>query len=220
MHRTGIEPGKAGELIDLILKNQWLKFRGLHVYDGHILEPDFGERKAHSDRDFEAVNILVNELEGKGVIIEEIACGGTPTFPIHARYESRTLCPGTTIFWDAGHAKTLPDLDFLHAAVVAGRVISKPMQNICFDLGHKSIASEMAHPRLDFLELEITSVLNHSEEHLVVSTEDAPGMSIGDLVYALPVHVCPTMALHEKVYVVQNQKVVDTWMVVARKRTY
>jgi len=220
MHRTGIEPGKAGELIDFIMDNQSLSFLGLHIYDGHILDRDLTDRKAHCDRDFEEVNSLVNELEAKGIMIEELACGGTPTFPIHALYESRTLCPGTTIFWDAGHAKTLPDLDFLNAAVVAGRVICKPMQNVCFNLGHKSIASEMPHPRLDFLELKVTGVLNHSEEHLVVSTEKSEDLSIGDLVYALPEHVCPTIALHEKVYVVENQKVVDTWEVVARKRTY
>ena len=219
MHRTGIEPEEAIDLIDYILNNKCLRFQGLHIYDGHIHELDFTERKVHCDSDFEGVTRLVRELEEKGVMIEEVACGGTPTFPIHALYESRTLCPGTTVFWDAGYAKTIPDLDFLPAAVVAGRVISKPAQNVCFDLGYKSVAAEMAHPRLHFLDLEINSVINHSEEHLVVSTKESPDLSVGDLVYALPTHVCPTVALHEKVYVVQNQQVVDTWEVVARKRT-
>lgn len=220
MHRTGIVPEKAVDLIDIILDNQWLRFGGLHIYDGHIHETDLAERKLHCDKDFVNVTSLVNELEGKGIKIEEIACGGTPTFPIHALYDSRTLCPGTTLFWDAGYTQTIPDLDFLPAAVVVGRVISKPAQNACFDLGYKSVAAEMAHPRLHFLDLEIESVQNHSEEHLVASIEKSQDLSVGDLVYALPAHVCPTIALHEKVYVVQNQRVVDTWEVVARKRTY
>ena len=220
MHRTGIVPEKALDLIDIILDNQWLRFGGLHIYDGHIHEIDLAERKLHCDKDFVNVTSLVNGLEGKGIKMEEVACGGTPTFPIHALYESRTLCPGTTLFWDAGYAKTIPDLDFLPAAVVVGRVISKPTENACFDLGYKSVAAEMAHPRLHFLDLEIESVQNHSEEHLVASIEKSQDLSVGDLVYALPAHVCPTIALHEKVYVVQNQRVVDTWEVVARKRTY
>ncbi len=202
------------------LKNQYLRFAGLHIYDGHIHEIDVKERQEHCDNDFNRVTKLIKELDGRGITINELACGGTPTFPIHALYSSRTLCPGTTVFWDAGYANAVPELDFLPAAVVAGRVISKPNRNVCLDLGHKSVASEMDHPRLHFFDLEIHSVTNHSEEHLVVSTKYSQNLSIGDLVYALPTHVCPTIALHEWVYVVRNQQVTDSWEVVARHRIY
>lgn len=220
MHRTGIEPDKASDLIEYILGHPSLGFEGFHIYDGHIHEADIGERKVHCNRDFKGVSRLVHALEEKGIEVNELACGGTPTFPIHAGYESRTLCPGTTLLWDAGYSRSIPDLEFLPAAVVAGRVISKPNQNLCFDLGYKSIAAEMAHPRLHFLNLEINKVINHSEEHLVISAEKSSDLKVGDLEYALPIHVCPTMALHDKVYVVKNQQVVDTWEVVARRRTY
>jgi D-serine deaminase-like pyridoxal phosphate-dependent protein len=220
MHRTGIEPEKAIELIEFITEDTSLKFEGLHIYDGHIHEVDFEERKSHCDADFESVTTLVNELERKGIAVKELACGGTPTFPIHALHDSRTLCPGTPVLWDAGYRKTIPDLDFLPAAVLAGRVISKPANQTCLDLGYKSLASEMAHPRLHFLNLKHEGVLNHSEEHLVVSTNTANKVKEGDLVYALPTHVCPTMALHEQVYVVREHLVVDVWKVLARKRVY
>ena len=220
MHRTGIDPERAHPLIISIVENRNLKFRGLHIYDGHIHELDPAERKVHCDRDFEAVNSLVDQLEQEGIEVKELACGGTPTFPIHATYPSRTLCPGTPLLWDAGYSGTIPDLDFLPATVLAGRVISKPKQQICLDLGYKSLASEMAHPRLHFLELKTDGVINHSEEHLVLKCQEADRYSIGDLVYALPFHICPTIALHEEVYVVRNQKVTETWKVVARKRSY
>ena len=163
---------------------------------------------------------IETELENKAITVGELACGGTPTFPIHAQHESRTLCPGTPVLWDAGYREAIPDLDFLPAAVIAGRVISQPAGQLCLDLGYKSIASEMAHPRLHFLNLEHEGVVNHSEEHLVVSTDKAKNLKEGELVYALPSHVCPTMALHEQVYVVRNQLVTETWEVAARKRTY
>ena len=220
MHRTGIEPGKALELIEFILEDESLEFAGLHIYDGHIHEVDFEERKTHCNADFESVNKLVQELESNAITVGELACGGTPTFPIHAKHKSRTLCPGTPVLWDAGYKKAIPDLDFLPAAVIAGRVISQPAGQLCLDLGYKSIASEMAHPRLHFLNLEHKGVVNHSEEHLVVSTDKAKNLKEGELVYALPTHVCPTMALHEQVYVVREQLVVDVWKVVARKRVY
>jgi D-serine deaminase-like pyridoxal phosphate-dependent protein len=220
MHRTGIAPEQAESLISFIQNNDGLRFAGLHIYDGHIHEVNFEERKTHADRDFESVGKLVRKLEEKGVIIEEMACGGTPTFPVHALHKERTLCPGTPILWDAGYAQAIPDLDFLPAAVIAGRVISKPQGNICFDLGHKAFASEMEHPRLKFLDFEPGNILNHSEEHLVVASGNAGDFEIGELVYALPKHVCPTMALHEKVYVVNDHQVIGTWEVTARKRIY
>lgn len=218
MHRTGIEPKPALDLAESIVKNEWLHLRGLHVYDGHIHESDILSRTIHCDADFEGVNQLISALEKKGVRLDEIACGGTFTFPIHAKHASRTLCPGTPIFWDAGYEKSIPDLEFLHAAILVGRVVSKPMNYHCIDLGYKALASEMTHPRLQFLNLEEGEVVNHSEEHLVVSTPDEK--SVGDTVYAIPHHVCPTIALHEQVYVVHDHRVTDTWEVIARKRIY
>ncbi|MCK4880824.1 MAG: D-TA family PLP-dependent enzyme [Bacteroidales bacterium] len=220
MHRTGIDPEVAHGLIASIVYNQNLRFRGLHIYDGHIHEADPIERKVHCERDFEAVIRLTGQLEQDGIEVGELACGGTPTFPVHASYPSRTLCPGTPLLWDAGYSKSIPDLDFLPAAVVAGRVISKPKQQLCLDLGYKSVAAEMDHPRVHFLELETDGVINHSEEHLVLSSSEADHLSVGDVVYALPSHICPTMALHEQVYVVRNQQITETWRVVARKRDY
>lgn len=220
MHRTGIYPGKALELIEVISRDPELVLGGFHIYDGHIHESDLAVRRAHSESDFEAVNKLLAQLKSRGIQVDELACGGTPTFPIHAEHAERTLCPGTPVLWDAGYGESFPDLDFLPAAVLAGRVISKGDKHICLDLGYKAVASEMPHPRLKILNLEHGEALNHSEEHLVLSTLNAGEIAIGDLVYALPIHVCPTMALHEQVYVVRDSLVTDVWKVVARKRIY
>ena len=189
MHRTGIAPDQADEMINYILNNQCLSLSGFHIYDGHIHEKDVAKREAHCNRDFESVNSLVEKVEEKGIEVKELACGGTPTFPIHARYKSRTLCPGTPLIWDAGYAGSLPDLDFLPAAVVAARVISKPGENVCIDLGYKAVASEMPHPRVKFLDLEVPEVITHSEEHMVASSPEFSKLSVGDMVYALPIHV-------------------------------
>ena len=220
MHRTGIEPKHAFNLAQEISKNAWLVLGGLHIYDGHIHVSDFKTREEQCENDFKAVNKLVQKLKNTGIDIGELACGGTFTFPIHAKYKNRILCPGTPILWDAGYEKNIPDLDFLTAAVLAGRVIGKPHGKVCFDLGHKAMASEMPHPRLKFLELQMDRVENQSEEHLVISTPNAERLDPGDFVYAVPIHICPTIALQEQVYIVENSKVVGTWDVVARKRTF
>lgn len=220
MHRTGIEPEPAFQLARIISKNRWLNIAGLHIYDGHIHVADFESREVQCENDFRAVDELVRQLKDSGIKISEQACGGTFTFPVHAKNKNRTLCPGTPILWDAGYEKNIPDLEFQTAAVLAGRVISKPHSKVCFDLGCKAMASEMPHPRLKFLDLQINSVENQSEEHLVISTPNAETFNPGDFVYAIPVHICPTIALQEQVYVVENNEVAGTWKVVARKRTF
>ena len=220
MHRTGASPEDAFDLATKINISEWLNLKGFHIYDGHIHISDFATRKENCDHDFEAVSEMIRRLNRLGIDTGELACGGTYTFPIHAKHSSRTLCPGTPLLWDAGYEKSIPDLDFLNAAVLVGRVISKPHNNICIDWGHKAMAAEMVQPRLQFLELEINSIENQSEEHLVVTTTNPEKLNLGDLVYALPKHICPTIALHEQVYLVENNSVAGKWNVVSRKRVY
>lgn len=218
MHRTGASCDEALDLASKINISEWLNLKGLHIYDGHIHVSDYNTRKASVDKDFEQVNLLCSKLKKLGIDYGELACGGTYSFPIHAKHSERTLCPGTPLLWDAGYEKSIPELDFLHAAVLVGRVISKPNNNICIDWGHKAMAAEMQQPRIQFLNLEANSIENQSEEHLVITTSEE--LSLGDLVYALPKHICPTMALHEQVYVLEGNEVIDKWEVVARKRMY
>lgn len=221
-HRTGVKPGlEAVELARLIAASPGLKFVGLHAYDGHIHDTDPVERAAKCDTAFAPVLELKRALEETGIPVPAIVAGGSPTFPIHARRDEPglELSPGTTVFWDAGYAQKLPDLDFLPAAVLLTRVVSKPAPNrLCLDLGHKAVASEMPQPRVVFPNLPEASAVMHSEEHLVVETPHAARFVVGDVLYALPWHVCPTVALHEEVFVVQAGRVAARWTVSARRR--
>ncbi len=152
-----------------------------------------------------------------------VVWGGTPTFAVHAprtAHDATIECsPGTCVLWDASYAAHLPDLDFLHAAVLLTRVISRPGPNrLCLDLGYKSVASEMPHPRAIFPALPDARALTHSEEHLVIETARAADFPVGTALYALPWHICPTVALHDRVHVVRDHRLVDEWPVTARAR--
>jgi D-serine deaminase-like pyridoxal phosphate-dependent protein len=127
--------------------------------------------------------------------------------------------PGTCVFWDFGYGSKLPDLDFLPAALLLTRVISKPGPNLlCLDLGHKAVASENPHPRVQLLNLPEAKAVGHSEEHLVVETERAHEFAVGDCLYGNPWHICPTVALHGQAVVVRNGQVTERWRVAARER--
>jgi D-serine deaminase-like pyridoxal phosphate-dependent protein len=76
----------------------------------------------------------------------------------------------------------------------------------------------MPHPRVRFLNLPDAKPVMHSEEHLVVETERAGEFSIGDCLYGVPWHICPTMALHAEVAVVEQGRAERRWEVTARGR--
>ncbi|WP_262249622.1 hypothetical protein [Parapedobacter soli] len=54
---------------------------------------------------------------------------------------------------------------------------------------------------MDVPDLKPTS---HSEEHLVLDAPAGHGFRVGDVLYALPIHICPTVALYDRLTVVQN----------------
>jgi len=220
-NRTGVAPDShAFDLYRLIASLPALMPGGLHAYDGHIHNADVAERTAECEAAFAPVEVLRRKLEREGLPVPRVVTSGTPTFPMHARRDGVECSPGTCVFWDAGYARKLPDIDFLPAAVLLTRVVSKPTANrLCLDLGHKAVASEMPHPRVVFLNMKDVTPVVHSEEHLVVETPHAGKFSVGDGVYGIPWHVCPTVALHSEVVVVRNGRAEERWKVAARDRT-
>ena len=220
MGRTGIPPGPAAEaLYHLISVIPHIEAGGLHVYDGQVRESDFQQRKVLSDSGFESVRVLKNKLTKVRLPVPRIVAGGSPTFSVHALRPDVELSPGTYVFWDAGYQTAFPDLPFEPAALVFTRVISKPSRNrICLDLGHKAIASEnpLSH-RVKILGHEDFEFVGHSEEHLVVKTSDS-NLDVGDQLFGLPWHICPTVALYDEAIVIREGNVDGSWKIPARAR--
>jgi D-serine deaminase-like pyridoxal phosphate-dependent protein len=233
MHRSGVAPGPAAtELYRLINKLPALNAGGLHAYDGHIHDRSPAERLKACETAFASVQALRIELANVADVQRHsnasgslgrqglpVVAGGTPTFPIHALRKDVECSPGTCILWDAGYASKLPDLPFLPAAVLLARVVSKPGGNrLCLDLGHKAVASENPHPRVEFLELPDAKAVMHSEEHLVIETARADQFAVGACLYGIPWHICPTVALHSEAIVVRNGQAQEQWSIFARGR--
>lgn len=220
MNRTGTIPGK--EALDLYLEIdniKGLKAKGLHAYDGHIRDKDFEVRKSKCNKAFSGVTDLVKAIIHAGKEKPVIVAGGSPTFHIHAQREEVECSPGTFIFWDWGYHTGLPELKFKFAALVVTRIISIIDRNLlCVDLGHKAIAAENPLPRVHFLNLPDAQAVSQSEEHLVLEVGDTSKFSLGDVLYGVPLHICPTCALYDKAYIIENNKVVEHWKVISRDR--
>jgi D-serine deaminase-like pyridoxal phosphate-dependent protein len=220
MGRTGIPPGpQAVELYRLLADLPGIRPGGLHVYDGHVRDRDLARRTADCDAAFAPVEAMRKTIEGQGLGRPPVVAGGTPTFPIHARHPDRQCSPGTCAFWDASYDAKYPDLQFVHAAVLLTRVISKPVPGrLCLDLGYKAVASDNPDPRAQFLDLPDARMVVHNEEHMAIESSAADKFNVGDALYAIPFHVCPTTALHSHVVIVEEGRAAGRWAVTARDR--
>jgi D-serine deaminase-like pyridoxal phosphate-dependent protein len=220
LHRTGVPVGKeAFELYELISASKGLVARGLHVYDGQNHQSDLGERTKAAAACHAAALELRDDLLARGHSVETIVMGGTPTFPCYAGYPEVELSPGTCFLQDAGYASSFPDLDFEAAALLFSRVISVNRQasSFCTDLGYKAIASDPKGSRGKVWNIEGAEALLQNEEHWVFRAPILP--EVGMPVYVQPTHICPTSALHAKVFVVNGGgRWYSEWKVVARDR--
>lgn len=217
--RTGIIPERVPELVAYCESLLHLKIVGLHCYDGHIRMPALEERIAACREAFKAVIALRGRLaEDLGRPLKIVA-GGSPSFSVHAGYHDVTCSPGTWIFWDQRYGDDYREQEFRKAAMVATRVISKlDAHTYCLDVGHKSIASEMPFPRMAFTSPHKFTQVGHSEEHLIIKSEDPDVLQPGEILLAYPFHICPTVALHDHAHIISNGEVVDQWKVLARTR--
>src|SRR5690606_7828535 len=90
---------------------------------------------------------------------------------------------------------------------------------ITADAGHKAMASENELTRrIHFLNVTHLTPISQSEEHLVLKQEDDEAYKVGDVLYGLPYHVCPTVNLYERLQVVENGRITGYWKTVARDR--
>ncbi len=221
MNRTGIVPGDAAlQLYINCSAMPGIELVGLHAYDGHIHDHDFAARTRRCHDAFAPVEALQQLIIEHGAGKPVIVAGGSPTFPIHARHREAECSPGTFIYWDWGYGQAFQEQTFLPAALVITRVVSLPSADtICLDAGHKSVASEsVMEKRIHFLNAPHLQLTGHSEEHLTAKAGEGHGFSIGDVLYGIPYHICPTVALYERVLTVENGHLTGEWETIARDR--
>jgi D-serine deaminase-like pyridoxal phosphate-dependent protein len=223
-HRTGIAPGPAAvELYERIARLPGLAPGGFHVYDGHNRQENPSERAAAVSQLLGPVLEMRATLEQRGIPVPRLVLGGTPTFPIHARLELPGVecSPGTMVLHDFGYGTRFPDVSgFTPAAVVLTRVVSKPAgSRLTFDVGTKAVASDPpAGQRCQLLNVPGAVGVGHNEEHLIVETPAADRFAPGDVAYAVPAHVCPTVALYRSALTVEDGRVTGEWVIAARDR--
>lgn len=205
MNRTGIEQSHLNEIVALVnaIAAAGLEFRGLHYYDGHyggIGEPQRTEA-AHDGYDH--LLRVVSEIERGRNRVPEVITAGTPTFPCSLSYPGfrnapfiHRISPGTVVYGDATSlALFRKEYGYQPAVLVLSRVVSRPSATIATcDAGHKSVSADAGIPTCIVVGHPELTPCTPSEEHLPIAIQDgAPGPRVGDLLYLLPRHICPTV---------------------------
>ena len=218
-NRTGILPDLAEVLIQNIQNLPFLVVEGIHAYDGHIHDVDQQTRIEKAENAYNQAKTILYFTEKLFNKKLKLIISGSPTFPFHALREDVICSPGTFVFWDKGYCH-FTDQTFKPAVLALTRVISKPKSGyICTDLGHKSISAERnINERIIFFDKNLVPI-SQSEEHLVLTTTSNENYKIGQALLGIPYHICPTIALYNRIHVVENEQLTgQTWDIIARNR--
>jgi D-serine deaminase-like pyridoxal phosphate-dependent protein len=224
MDRTGISQDGI-EAILAVVRAAGTQFRGLHYYDGHMSAASLEEREKLAHKGYDRLMEIASAVEQAGFPIEEIITSGTPAFPCAATYAPFTskkfvhrTSPGTVVYSDATSIKQLPaEWGYQPAALVVSTVVSHPKPNVVTcDAGHKSVSADAGVPTCSVAGRADMIPLKPSEEHLPIEISGGAVPAIGELLYLIPRHVCPTVNNFDDAVIVENGRAVGIEHVTAR----
>jgi D-serine deaminase-like pyridoxal phosphate-dependent protein len=229
MNRTGIAPGETGRVLRLIgsLRELSIEFRGLHYYDGQYGHVGESERMAGTHAGYDRLLELVNEIQRNGFPVKEIITAGTPTFPCSLAYPGfaspnfmHRVSPGTVVYCDATSLAQLPrQYGYQPAVLVLARVVSHPAEDIMTcDAGHKTVSADAGVPTCVVVGHAEVTPTSPSEEHLPLRMKGMRGLRLGELLYLLPRHICPTVNNFDSALLVRNGQLEAVEKVSARGR--
>ncbi len=230
MDRTGIEEGHGGQIFSLVraIGAGGLEFRGLHYYDGQHREPDERERTKAAHHGYYRLLEITREIERMGGRVPEVITAGTPTLPTSLSFEGfrntnfiHRVSPGTVVYSDASSLEQLAEkYGYRPAVLVLARVVSRPRAGVVTcDAGHKSVSADSGVPTCIVVGHPELTPLSPSEEHLPLEVAGgAAGPQVGEALYLLPRHICPTVNNFDDALLVRSGAIESVEKVSARGR--
>jgi D-serine deaminase-like pyridoxal phosphate-dependent protein len=228
MDRTGVRQEDEAGILALAraARDMGLEFRGLHYYDGHLGAADLAERERVAHRGYDRLLELVAALERSKLPVEEIVTAGTPAFPCTLTYKPFTegsvqhsASPGTVVYTDATTLTQLPrEFGYLPAALVLATVVSRPTaRRVTADAGHKAISADAGDPTCVVVGRPELRGAHASEEHLPIDVREGFSLpALGETLYLLPRHVCPSVNNFDFALMVGDGRVLSVELVTAR----
>jgi len=195
--RCGCDPAAAGKLADLA-RSKGLTVRGVMGYEGHVV--GLPERETRGQLTEQAMEMLLAAHRDVGGDV--VSAGGTGNFDINT--SATEIQAGSYALMDTAYGKL--GLPFVQALWVWSTVIHVSPSYAVADCGLKSFGMDHGNP-----EVPGGAVWFCSDEHLTFSP--AAPLAVGERVRVIPGHIDPTIAYHERMYLVSGEQVLETWPV-------
>ena len=172
--------------------------RGVMGYEGHVVgNPDRAARQEQT-RDAMQKLLAAHALVGGDLI----SAGGTGTYDVNTW--ANEIQAGSYALMDTAYAKL--DLPFRQALSVLATVISVSGGRAVANCGLKALGMDHGNPSIDGADVWFVS-----DEHVTFGSQTP--LRVGDRVRVRPAHVDPTVAYHERMYVVRGDELVDIFAV-------
>jgi D-serine deaminase-like pyridoxal phosphate-dependent protein len=192
--RCGCAPERAGALADLA-RRSGLTVRGVMGYEGHAVgNPDRAERVRLVGESMQKLAAAHRDVGG-----DVISAGGTGTYDMNGI--ATEIQAGSYALMDTHYAKL--GLPFAQALSVLATVISVAPGYAVADCGLKALGMDHGNP-----EIEGARVWFCSDEHV---TFGGPTVTVGERIRVWPAHVDPTVAYHERAFLVAGDEVLESW---------
>lgn len=213
MNRCGVRTTEEVIALARAIQNEpSLSFAGIQAYAGHLShEEDAPKRAAAVQANSEKLRALLAALGEAGLPAAALSGGSTGTAVQKAEEDLYTeLQAGSYLFMDATYR--LLDAPFQNSLFLLTSVVSVQEGKVILDGGVKSLGVDQGLPLpVGFSAKEIAV----HEEHVILYAPDR-AFSVGEKVMLIPGHCCSTVNLHDKIYLVENEKVIDRLAVTAR----
>jgi len=217
LNRTGVSPTDVVAFYNIASELSCIHVSGIHCYDGQRHESDVNVRAQETEKTYLEIQEIIKKIS-----CEYLIMGGSPSFPCYAKHPDVFLSPGTIFINDAGYEASYPDLNFPPAAAILTRVISTPHTGwFTLDLGYKGIASDPPGQKGFLVDVPHAKPLFQNEEHWVWAMQEgyeAESPHVGDELFVIPTHICPTSALYPFFLVLHHGHMVARWDITARNR--
>lgn len=214
--RCGIQPGEAGALADKA-RAAGLAVRGVMGYEGHLQAlPDVAERARLTQECM--TKLLAAHADVGGDVVSG---GGTGTSAVNTWVTE--MQAGSYALMDTAYAAA--GVGYRQALHVLGTVISTsaarpdmPAYAVA-DVGLKALGMDHGNPTIAGAPGTSGAtgggqVWFCSDEHVTFAVDEGGEPArVGDHVLVVPAHIDPTVALHERMHLVRDGEVLDTWPV-------
>jgi D-serine deaminase-like pyridoxal phosphate-dependent protein len=198
--RCGCDPADAGRLADRA-RALGLEVRGVMGYEGHLMREPAEAKAAKVEASMATLLAARGDTGG-----DVVSAGGTGTYDCN-RWATE-IQAGSYCLMDTEYLPHAPE--FRPALFLWTTAISvNPAGWAVLDAGLKALGMDHGDPTV----VDAGTCWFVSDEHITFGTRPEHPVAVGDRVRVLPAHVDPTVALHERMVVVDGEDVVDTWAV-------